>query len=216
LIQIGFAKFRSRSEALEARDLLSGRKIDVEKGCILKAEMAKKNLHTKRGIAIDSKLPFRRKSESAWDSFSNNTDNPPLSADVQFVDESFDPFTRPSNFAHNYYMDNGESNSPVFVGSSQSSRGFCSVLYNSDSLLSNRSPIDNTQFSSIPISSPNIAGMDQNPPCNTLYVGNLPADTLEDELIALFSTCPGYRRLSFKSRNNGPMCFVEVFFSNSV
>jgi hypothetical protein len=46
---IGFAKFRSRSEALEARDILQGRRVDIEKGAVLKAEMAKKNLHTKRG-----------------------------------------------------------------------------------------------------------------------------------------------------------------------
>ncbi|KAL5530084.1 hypothetical protein ACEPAF_6341 [Sanghuangporus sanghuang] len=47
---IGFAKFRTRSEALSARDLLQGRRIDIEKGAVLKAEMAKKNLHTKRGV----------------------------------------------------------------------------------------------------------------------------------------------------------------------
>ena len=47
---IGFAKFRTRAEALEARDTLQGRRIDIEKGSVLKAEMAKKNLHTKRGI----------------------------------------------------------------------------------------------------------------------------------------------------------------------
>ena len=47
---IGFAKFRTRSEALVARDLLQGRRIDIEKGAVLKAEMAKKNLHTKRGV----------------------------------------------------------------------------------------------------------------------------------------------------------------------
>jgi len=47
---IGFAKFRTRSEALDARDTLQGRRIDIEKGAVLKAEMAKKNLHTKRGI----------------------------------------------------------------------------------------------------------------------------------------------------------------------
>ncbi|CDR98995.1 hypothetical protein [Sporisorium scitamineum] len=45
---IGFAKFRTRAEALEARDALNGRKVDVEKGCVLKTEMAKKNLHTKQ------------------------------------------------------------------------------------------------------------------------------------------------------------------------
>lgn len=47
---IGFAKFRSREEALGARDVLQGRRVDIEKGAVLKAEMAKKNLHTKRGV----------------------------------------------------------------------------------------------------------------------------------------------------------------------
>ncbi|KAH8824751.1 hypothetical protein DL96DRAFT_218776 [Flagelloscypha sp. PMI_526] len=47
---IGFAKFRTREEALIARDVLSQRRVDIEKGAILKAEMAKKNLHTKRGV----------------------------------------------------------------------------------------------------------------------------------------------------------------------
>ncbi|KIY62615.1 hypothetical protein CYLTODRAFT_414601 [Cylindrobasidium torrendii FP15055 ss-10] len=47
---IGFAKFRTREEALGARDQLQGRRVDIEKGAILKAEMAKKNLHTKRGV----------------------------------------------------------------------------------------------------------------------------------------------------------------------
>lgn len=47
---IGFAKFRSREEALIARDVLQGRRVDIEKGAVLKAEMAKKNLHTKRGV----------------------------------------------------------------------------------------------------------------------------------------------------------------------
>lgn len=50
---------------------------------------------------------------------------------------------------------------------------------------------------------------DQNPPCNTLYVGNLPPDTNEDELKEIFSARPGYKRLSFRTKANGPMCFVE-------
>jgi len=47
---IGFAKFRTRQDALIAKDLLQGKRIDMEKGAVLKAEMAKKNLHTKRGV----------------------------------------------------------------------------------------------------------------------------------------------------------------------
>ncbi|KAI3638067.1 hypothetical protein MIR68_003678 [Amoeboaphelidium protococcarum] len=45
---IGFAKFATREEALNARNILNGKKIDSERGHVLKSEMAKKNLHTKR------------------------------------------------------------------------------------------------------------------------------------------------------------------------
>jgi hypothetical protein len=47
------------------------------------------------------------------------------------------------------------------------------------------------------------------PPCNTLFVGNLPMDTSEDELIAVFSRQRGYKRLCFRTKQNGPMCMVE-------
>lgn len=50
---------------------------------------------------------------------------------------------------------------------------------------------------------------DQNPPCNTVYVGNLPLSTSEDELKVIFSQQRGYRRLCFRTKSNGPMCFVE-------
>jgi hypothetical protein len=54
---------------------------------------------------------------------------------------------------------------------------------------------------------------------NTLYVGNLPSSPpppgygpnhLEDSLRNLFSSQPGYRKLCFRQKSNGPMCFVEV------
>jgi len=52
---------------------------------------------------------------------------------------------------------------------------------------------------------------------NTLYVGNLPAisppthppNFLEESLRALFSRCQGFKRMSFRQKINGPMCFVE-------
>jgi hypothetical protein len=52
-------------------------------------------------------------------------------------------------------------------------------------------------------------GSSQNPPCNTLYVGNLPIETSEDELKALFSPQSGYKRLCFRKKSSGPVCFVE-------
>lgn len=50
---------------------------------------------------------------------------------------------------------------------------------------------------------------DQNPRCNILYVSNLPMETSEDELEGIFSSQPGYRRMSLRARANGPLCFVE-------
>ncbi|KAJ1763699.1 cell cycle RNA binding protein whi3, partial [Coemansia sp. RSA 1843] len=51
---------------------------------------------------------------------------------------------------------------------------------------------------------------DQNPPCNTLYVGNLPPSAKEEELRQLFRNTIGYKRMSFRTKaNSGPMCFVE-------
>lgn len=68
-------------------------------------------------------------------------------------------------------------------------------------------PVQNRQpFFPMP---PNSNPADQNPPCNTLYVGNLPMNTSEDELKALFSQERGYKRLCFRTKANGPMCFVE-------
>ncbi|KAH7236191.1 RNA binding protein [Fusarium tricinctum] len=56
---------------------------------------------------------------------------------------------------------------------------------------------------------PPVNPADQNPPCNTLYVGNLPIDTSEEELKTLFAKQRGYKRLCFRTKQNGPMCFVE-------
>ena len=52
---------------------------------------------------------------------------------------------------------------------------------------------------------------------NTLYVGNLPAISppthppsyLEDSLRAMFQQSPGFKRMSFRQKINGPMCFVQ-------
>lgn len=69
------------------------------------------------------------------------------------------------------------------------------------------SPTGFRSFGAIGTGSTNPA--DQNPPCNTLYVGNLHPNTSEEELKELFSKSVGYKRLSFRNKGNGPMCFVE-------
>lgn len=91
------------------------------------------------------------------------------------------------------------------------------------------SQIDISLLARVP---PPVNPADQNPPCNTLYVGNLPPDATESELRELFSPQKGFRRLSFKNKNqvnsnnpnssnslqnnnsHGPMCFVEFEDAN--
>ena len=54
---IGFAKFETRQQAEDARDHLIGRRVDTEVGSVLKAEIAKKNLHTKKPpVALQQQL----------------------------------------------------------------------------------------------------------------------------------------------------------------
>jgi RNA recognition motif-containing protein len=74
-----------------------------------------------------------------------------------------------------------------------------------------QSAVNKQQYyaNNFPISHPPANPADQNPPCNTLYVGNLPAQTSEDELKAMFCRQRGYKRMCFRTKPQGPMCFVE-------
>lgn len=59
---IGFARFKTRQDAITARELLQGRKIDALTGATLKAEMAKKNLHTKKATSGEELVSLLLKS----------------------------------------------------------------------------------------------------------------------------------------------------------
>ena len=404
---IGFAKFRSRQEALDARDILQGKRVDAEKNAVLKAEMAKKNLHTKRGpVTVNTNIPpimasgsaggigdsltsptgihpsealttrdrelgaigamglgsrrdrlgdytdsedmdrtmvavrgargradedererFRRRQESdasqirsaAYDAFhsvpaqvsksppqnlssisaglpaSSHDPNVPLSSNVwgmtakevnrrlpirvalpDLSTHLTSPQASPPkstglpSSAHSvesdgssgiHHSDSFSPSSGSFVLPQQPPFGLRSRPYSPPSLDSSQ-PLSSTssslpssqsssedgngtvendlakEFGSMSVGSPhpssptsigvipgNVTATtrgnpgDQNPPINTLYVGNLPSSPppvgyspnyLEDELRELFGRHPGFRKLCFRQKNNGPMCFVEV------
>ncbi|KAJ3195760.1 hypothetical protein HK101_011102 [Irineochytrium annulatum] len=358
---IGFVKFRTRLDALQARDILNGRKVDAERGCVLKAEVAKKNLHTKRGLSNDHQglaasrditaftpinpirlnssqmsnlvpgrapatnvvLPSPKNTSSAFENYYVSMNNALMGRDMMsscgsslasVKEAAAQQHSSHASFpSHSDYFSvpvteashrgsptssldattavisdgnrsSGSSNadisellpsslcidnisetsapattrpldSPRFGASAfeslldqppsvtsafaptrhPSDRGFSSALYCSDSLLPSRLSI-NTSLGdmSSPASAPLLhhhqqplpspatqfvaaqqqpeffrSVADQNPPCNTLYVGNLPGNACEEELRMLFAGCKGFRRLSFRQRTGGPMCFVE-------
>ncbi|KAI7886053.1 hypothetical protein K492DRAFT_188836 [Lichtheimia hyalospora FSU 10163] len=363
---IGFARFHTRLEAMEAVEVLNGKRVDQERGTLLKAEMAKKNLHIKRGSVVPTQAAATAAAAVAASVAANGGSSngnagsggggttattangganesvvSPLSilSKKMHLPPSYDSFSPlPSDLLSpiDYYktdpfakdpFQNGSVpatplfNDPLFGLRSQSfdarsidlmspPRGFglippsrmtqamqetTNMTTNATTItttattattnstnpvdpfdyLSKSSPVpterafstssptssllgnnntnmtDNgpsiisrrlgslsiqtggnfpTDFRSPSLSSPSyntstttstttnnnnsinnrpINPADQNPPCNTLYVGNLPANTGEDELRSLFSKCHAFKRMSFRNKAQGPMCFVE-------
>lgn len=290
---------------------MSGKKIDQEKGTVLKAEMAKKNLHIKRGSATQASTSTSSSSSTATAPVTTtspiNTMAPTSIANsesssfknMQRGYDSFSPLPSdllsPQDYKNDLYIDpivspTSHFNDSLFGIRSQSfdqdlgfisSRAFslgtssiqqqhqhqhiqshqhqpqlqqhnqqqpqqASQLSRLPKLmneteqdtyhyLSKSSPVPNdTRFDSIEqdlmrmgslslmtnnmdLRSPSLSSpiqrlpnpADQNPPCNTLYVGNLPPNTSEEELRQVFSICKGYRRMCFRTKPQGPMCFVE-------
>ncbi|ORX70310.1 hypothetical protein DL89DRAFT_235246, partial [Linderina pennispora] len=261
---IGFAKFHTRLEALEARDILTGRKVDADKNCVLKAEMAKKNLHTKRGLSSLGALATGTTATFGLDSPStvlSGYQQVPMTAGLSTAGLQTAGLQTPlapsallasrpeklriaSMRSFNPFNDGSLQSAPVLGNGRQfqlrqdqytsafaeASGGF---YQNELSALDMHvgAPKPPGSALSIPYSALASAGLlgpttpglvlpmattrsvnsnDQNPPCNTLYVGNLPVGASEEELKLVFRNAPGYKRMSFRTKpNSGPMCFVE-------
>ncbi|KAI8060669.1 uncharacterized protein B0P05DRAFT_574734 [Gilbertella persicaria] len=226
LQMIGFARFSTRQEAQEAANHLNGKKLDAEKGCILKAEMAKKNLHIKQ-IPINSVSSHTTKPSSPFASFllsDSYYTNLASQSDIPDTYESFSPL--PSDLLS---PEDHNNTNPFISKNARKTSYFGTSLLNTPSYLFDMTPPEeqNNTFtlfrkSSEPEADPYLSTLhlhgdrknafpsnDQNPPCNTLYVGNLPVNTNVDELRSLFVKCKGYRRMSFRQKPQGPMCFVE-------
>lgn len=274
---IGFVKFSKAGEAGYALEVLNGRILDQERGLVLKAEIAKKNLHikstsTRKSISEDdfgfglspssppsctcggtcsscsgvisrstvltpspspaSQLNYRNRMMSitlpgqsdpsiicapdegeseiapSTSSIANvpsiagisnisvvsNTSNVPSIASVSSkIEANSPPTTAPSSL--------------LYLPQISSSKQLLMIPVISDRVL------DISTLQRKMIASPSLGSMaavfGENFPCNTLYVGNLVAGAQEEELRALFRNCLGYRRLSFRPKSSGPMCFVE-------
>jgi len=193
---IGFARFQRRQDALAARDHLNGRCIDAERGCVLKVEMAKKNLFiAPRKQSIHGCFQAGMGGCQPEDMV-ENIDTPPC-----------DPIMPLVRTTRSLSLSIPGNPAPIDIS-------LPNAMYSKDKTICEalRGPSSANGRSFSVANSGSTSPMyilGENPPCNTLYVGNLPLNADENELKALFGPCDGFRRLSFRNKPNGPMCFVE-------
>jgi hypothetical protein len=217
------------------------------KATTLKAEMAKKNLHTKRGLLFNNTTttfeafhsvprmeetitndfitPLSTKSTSSYlhQQRQHHRSKSLLLHDTSLLSRMGNQFNN-SNALNTGYPTRSISptsnialtSSSTSLLSSTSNQHPYFLLYNTSSAMTPPSQNEESQFQSLVLNStsstpilPSSINLDQNPPCNTLYVGNLPTNTNQQELVGLFTNCIGYKRCSFRVKSNGPMCFVE-------
>lgn len=218
---LGFAKFKTYQDAMEACRVLNGRMIDAERGSTLRCELAKKNLVLG---------PLRPRSVISYD-FQGTMFGPNLARRASIPTTTVYQATKCSNCTgctdatHNgggrslSLSIPGHAN-PIPVVAPNIREPMFSLTETArpgPSLLQNVFKSNSTPSSSTSTPAPSTIGVEntsqlyaENPPCNTLYVGNLPLNASEMELRVIFAECNGFRRLSFKPKLGGsPMCFVE-------
>lgn len=230
---IGFVKFSSVAAASHALQVINGKILDPERGLILKAEFAKKNLILKGSHAPVSEPRNITAEMAAIGALRSMTISVPGQPDPAVVSV---PFVAPiEEHSVQTTTETDEEHNPI-TSTTAMPIPIPQPVPLSNQIVSEMTPpalpITPTSLStstttnppSISLSELNAlqrsliatgnlgrlaAVVGENFPCNTLYVGNLPPSASEEELRSLFKHCFGYRRLSFRPKASGPMCFVE-------
>ncbi|PKA52860.1 hypothetical protein AXF42_Ash001841 [Apostasia shenzhenica] len=184
---MGFALFSTAQHAVAAKNALQDLVFDAEAKSTLHTEMAKKNLFVKRGVGTDS--------------------------------SSFDQSKRMrtgGDYAHTGYPSPSPFHPPP------------APVWAPPGYMAPPAPYDPyggypvTQVA-IPAPSPvpapgvyaPIQNTKDNPPCNTLFVGNLGENVIEEELRGLFGIQPGYKQMKILRQERNTVCFIEFDDINS-
>ncbi|KAH7515308.1 hypothetical protein FEM48_Zijuj10G0012900 [Ziziphus jujuba var. spinosa] len=192
---MGFALFSSAQQALAAKDTLQNMVFDAESKSVLHTEMAKKNLFVKRGIVADSSSYDQSKRLRTGGDYSHAGYSSPS------------PFHPPApvwgphgyNFVYAarymapppppYDPYGGYPVPPVPMPAPAPLPAPSSYV-----------PVQNTK---------------DNPPCNTLFIGNLGENINEEELRGLFSVQPGFKQMKILRQERHTVCFIEFEDVNS-
>ncbi|KAK9697097.1 hypothetical protein RND81_08G015000 [Saponaria officinalis] len=187
---LGFALFSSPEFAHAAKDALQNMVFDNESQSVLHTEMAKKNLFIKRGIVADSNVYDQSKRLRTGGDYTHTGYASP---------SPFHPPPAPVWGPHGYMAPHPPPYDPY--------RGYAVP------------PVPMPAPSPVPLAAPSsyapVQNIKDNPPCNTLFIGNLGENINEDELRGLISIQPGYKQMKIIRQERHTVCFIEFEDINS-
>lgn len=183
---MGFALFSTAQLAVAAKDALQDMVFDSETKSVLHTEMAKKNLFVKRGMVADSNAYDQSKRLRTGGDYTHaGYTTPP-------------PFHPPA---------------PVW-----GPHGYMAPTPPYD-------PYGGYPVAPVPMPTPTpipapssyvpVQNIKDNPPCNTLFIGNLGESINEEELRGLFSAQPGFKQMKVLRQERHTVCFIEFEDVNS-
>lgn len=187
---IGFALFSTGHLAIGAKEALQGMVFDSEKSSVLHTEMAKKNLFVKRGVVTDSTSSDQSKRLRTGGDYTHAG------------------YPSPSPF-HPHPAPPPVWGPPGYLAPPHPPPYDPYGLY----------PLPQVPLPApapVPLSSyAPVQNMKDNPPCNTLFIGNLGDNIAEDELRHLFNMQPGYKQMKILRHERNTVCFIEFDDVNS-
>ncbi|XP_065853130.1 cell wall integrity protein scw1 [Euphorbia lathyris] len=186
---MGFALFSTGQFAIAAKDALQDMVFDTESKSVLHTEMAKKNLFVKRGIVADSNAYDQSKRLRTGGDYSHTAYTSP---------SPFHPPPAPVWGPHGYMAPTPPPYDPY--------AGYHPVP---------QVPMPAPAPIPAPSSYVPVQNTKDNPPCNTLFIGNLGENINEDELRGLFSVQPGFKQMKVLRQERHTVCFIEFDDMNS-
>ncbi|GAB2250004.1 hypothetical protein Droror1_Dr00013363 [Drosera rotundifolia] len=189
---LGFALFSSAQFAHAAKDALQDMVFDADAKSVLHTEMAKKNLFIKRGIGTDS------------NSFDQSKRLRTGGDHTQAGYASPTPFHAPPPPVwgpHGYLAPAPPPYDPYAGYAVPQPMQFAAPA-----------PVA-APSSYVPVQP--VQNIKDNPPCNTLFIGNLGEGVIEEELRGLFSVQLGFKQMKVLRQERHTVCFIEFEDVNS-
>lgn len=182
---VGFGLFTTAQFAVAARDALQDMVFDAENKNILHIEMAKKNLFMKRGGVPDTNAFDQSKRLRTVGDYTHAPYPAPT---------PFHPPPQPV-WGHQGYMAPPPPPPPQY------------------------DPYAPYPVPQVPMPAPAplpahngyapVQNNKDNPPCNTLFIGNLGENVIEEEVRNTFSVQPGFKQMKILRQERNTVCFIE-------